>query len=64
MRRATLKELLTVDVIREANARLIARVPLGNRYQQLTGRRFHLTSEEIARGGAIAMRSLSKPRTK
>ena len=63
MRRATLKELITVDVIREAYARLIARVPSRNRYQQLTGRRFHLTSEEIARAGAIAMRSL-RPRTK
>lgn len=64
MRRSTLKELITVDVIREANARLIARIPSSNRYKQLTGRRFHLTSEEIARAGAIAMRSLSRPRTK
>ncbi len=63
MRRATLKELITVDVIREANARLIARTPSSNRYQQLTGRRFRLTSEEIARAGAIAMRSL-RPRNK
>lgn len=64
MRRATIKELITVEVIREANARLIAGIPSSNLYTQLTGRRFHLTSEEIARAGAIAMRSLSRPRNR
>ena len=64
MRRPTLKELITVDVIREANARLIAGIPPNNLYTQLTGRRFHLTREEIERAGVIAMRSLSRSRGK
>ncbi|HJU38465.1 MAG TPA: hypothetical protein VJ724_02755 [Tahibacter sp.] len=64
MRRATLKELITVDVIREANARLIARTPSSNRFQRLTGRRFRLTREEIERAGVIAMRSLRRADTK